>query len=189
MIFYELEHLTHVSWVIQAALMAGFVLVVAGLMVRRSVAAADGGVLPDEGVSIRNVVEVLVEWLAGMARDHMGPDWRRYFPIVGTMFFFILVANLMGLVPGLAGATSDVNTTAAWAVIAWLLYTWIGVTTHKHKYVNKFLGPAFGEKHIRTGARPSSSSSRCRWTSRACSPWRCACSRTCSPTTPWWASG
>ena len=152
MIFQQLEQMIHVSWVIQAALFAGFLLVVAGLMVRRSIAATGGGVLPDEGVTLRNMLEVLVEWLAGMARDRMGPDWRRYFPIVGTMFFFILVANLMGLVPGLAGATSDINTTAAWAVIAWLLYTWIGIATHKHKYITKFMGPAFGERHIRWGA-------------------------------------
>ena len=32
----------------------------------------------------------------------MGPKWRKYFPIVGTIFFFILISNLMGLIPGLA---------------------------------------------------------------------------------------
>jgi hypothetical protein len=43
-------------------------------MVRRRLATPDGGVLPDEGITVRNVLEVLVEWLAGMARDRMGPD-------------------------------------------------------------------------------------------------------------------
>jgi F0F1-type ATP synthase membrane subunit a len=75
--------------------------------------------MPDEGVSVRNVLEVLVEWLAGMAKDRMGPNWRRYFPLVGTMFFFILISNLMGLVPGLAGATATQHH-PGWAVIAWL---------------------------------------------------------------------
>jgi F-type H+-transporting ATPase subunit a len=148
MIFHELEHAIHLSWVIQAALVAGLLRIAAGLLVRRRVAATGGGVLPDEGITLRNLLEVLVEWLAGMARDRMGPNWRRYFPIVGTMFFFILIANLMGLVPGLAGATSDVNTTAAWAVIAWLLYTAIGIAAHKHNYLVKFLGPSFFEKKI-----------------------------------------
>jgi len=148
MIFHELEHLIHVPWVVQAALLSGVLLVFAGLMVRRRAATPDGGVMPDEGISIRNLVEVLVEWLAGMAQDRMGPDWRRYFPIVGTMFFFILVSNLMGLIPGLDGATSDVNTTAAWAVISWIFYTAIGIAKHKHKYLIKFLGPSFFEKEI-----------------------------------------
>lgn len=148
MIFHEIESLIHVPWVIQAALLSGVLLMLAGVMVRRRAATADGGVLPDEGISVRNLIEVLVEWLAGMAQERMGPDWRRYFPIVGTMFFFILVSNLMGLIPGLDGATSDVNTTAAWAVISWMLYTAIGIAKHKHVYIVKFLGPSFFEKEI-----------------------------------------
>ena len=148
MIFHELDHLIHVSWVIQSAIVAGILLMVAGLAVRRKLASPDGGVLPDEGMSLRNVLEVIVEWLAGMAEDRMGPDWRKYFPIVGTMFFFILLSNVMGLVPGLAGSTADVNTTFAWAIIAWVLYTAVGIAKHKHKYIVKFLGPSFFEKEI-----------------------------------------
>jgi F-type H+-transporting ATPase subunit a len=118
------------------------------VMVRRRAATADGGVMPDEGISVRNLVEVLVEWLAGMAQDRMGPEWRRYFPLVGTMFFFILVSNLMGLIPGMAGATSDANTTWGWAIISWIFYTAIGIAKHKHKYLVKFMGPSFFEKRI-----------------------------------------
>lgn len=143
MLFDTLEHALHISWVLQAALLAGLLLVMAGFAVRRRLAAPDGGVLPDEGITLRNVLEVLVDWLAGMARDRMGPKWRTYFPLVGTMFFFILVSNLMGLVPGLAGSTSDANTTWAWAIIAWVFYTAIGIIEHKHKYLVKFLGPSF----------------------------------------------
>jgi F-type H+-transporting ATPase subunit a len=137
-----------VPWVIQAALLAGALLLFGGVMVRRRLATPDGGVLPDEGVTVRNVLEVLVEWLAGMAREHMGPKWRKYFPLVGTMFFFILLSNLMGLIPGLKGATSDVNTTAAWAIIAWVFYTAIGIIEHRHAYLVKFLGPSFFEREM-----------------------------------------
>ncbi|MGH7337281.1 MAG: F0F1 ATP synthase subunit A [Myxococcota bacterium] len=148
MIFYEIEHYLNVPWVIQAAVIAGVLLVLGGVMVRRRLATPDGGVVPDEGISVRNVLEVLVEWLAGLARERMGSDWRKYFPLVGTMFFFILISNLMGLVPGLAGSTSDVNTTAAWAVIAWVFYTGIGIAKHKQRYLVKFMGPSFFEKEI-----------------------------------------
>jgi F-type H+-transporting ATPase subunit a len=148
MIFHQLEHWIHVPWVVQASIVAGLLLMLAGVAVRRRLATSDGGVVPDEGVSVRNLVEVIVEWLAGMARDRMGPDWRRYFPLVGTMFFFILVSNLMGLVPGLNGATVDVNTTAAWAVMSWLFYTAIGISRHKFAYLLKFMGPSFFEVEI-----------------------------------------
>jgi F-type H+-transporting ATPase subunit a len=148
MLFHELEHIIHVPWVIQAALLAGGLLLLAGVLVRRRLADPNGGVVPDEGITVRNLVEVLVEWLAGMARDRMGEDWRKYFPIVGTIFFFILVSNLMGLIPGLDGSTSDANTTWAWAIIAWVFYTGLGIAKHRGSYVVKFMGPSFFEKEI-----------------------------------------
>lgn len=148
MIFRELEAAIHVSWVLQAALVAGLLLIGAGLVVRRRLAEPGSAVVPDGHLSLGNVIEVLVEWLAGMARDRMGPDYRKYFPLVGTMFLFILVANLMGLVPGLDGATSDASTTWAWAVIAWVFYTALGVARHRFAYLVKFLGPSFFDVNI-----------------------------------------
>jgi F-type H+-transporting ATPase subunit a len=148
MLFHGLEHSLHVPWVFQAAFLAGALLLFAGVLVRRRLADPQGGVIPDEGVTLRNLVEVLVEWLSGMARERMGEDWRRYFPLVGTIFFFILVSNLLGLVPGLDGATSDTNTTWAWAIIAWVFYTAIGIARHKGAYLVKFMGPSFFEREI-----------------------------------------
>jgi F-type H+-transporting ATPase subunit a len=97
---------------------------------------------------LRTVFVVLVESLAGIAEDRLGPDWRRYFPIVASIFFFILFANLMGLLPGVGGATADANTTWAWAIIAWLVYTIVGVMKHKQKYLVKFMGPSFFEREM-----------------------------------------
>ena len=102
----------YVPWVIQASVLAAALLLVSGVVVRRQIAAADGGVLPDEGVTLRNVFEVVVDGLSGLARDTIGPEWRTYFPVVGTIFFFILISNLVGLIPGVGGATSDINTTS-----------------------------------------------------------------------------
>jgi F-type H+-transporting ATPase subunit a len=137
-----------IPWVIQAALLAALLMLAAGMLIRRRLAAAGGGLVPDEGITLRNCFEVIVESLASLARDRMGDDWRKYFPIVGTMFVFILVSNLIGLVPGLGGATSDANTTWAWAVISWLVYTWVGVAKHKSNYLLKFMGPSFFEREI-----------------------------------------
>ena len=148
MIFHELEHLIQVSWVYHAALVAGLLLLWMGSAVSKRLADPSSGVLPDEGVTIRNLVEVVIEGLAGLASERMGPDWRKYFPLVGTMFFFILISNLMGLIPGLDGASSDANVTWAWAVIAWAFYTVIGAQAHGPKYLVKFMGPSFFEREI-----------------------------------------
>jgi len=134
--------------VVQGTLLTGFLLVLGGFQLRRRIAATNGGLVPDEGFSLRNILEVLVELIANLAKDRIGSEWRKYFPIVGTMFLFILVANLLGLVPGVGGPTADANTTWAWAVIAWLVYTVVGIAKHKHNYLVKFMGPSFFEKEI-----------------------------------------
>ena len=33
----------------------------------------------------------------------MGENWRKYFPLMGTIFLFILLSNLIGLIPGIGG--------------------------------------------------------------------------------------
>lgn len=147
-VYAPLEHALHVPWVVQAALLAAGLLLAAAALVRRQLAASGGGVMPDQGVTLRNVFEVVIEALAGLARDTMGEEWRRYFPLAGTIFVFILVSNLMGLVPGIGGATSDVNTTTAWAIISFLAYNAVGIRKHGFWYVNQFMGPSFFEMHL-----------------------------------------
>jgi F-type H+-transporting ATPase subunit a len=137
-----IEQVTGIPAVFQATLLAAGLLLGSGLLVRRQLAASQGGgVVPDEGMTLRNVFEVVVEGLASLARDNMGPEWRKWFPFVATIFFFILVSNLFGLIPGVGGATSDVNTTTAWAIIVFVLYNYVGIREHGFKYVKQFLGP------------------------------------------------
>jgi F-type H+-transporting ATPase subunit a len=147
-IYRYLEDSIHLPWVIQASVLAALLIAMGGLVVRRQVARAGGGVVPDEGVTLRNALEVVVEGLAGIAKQTMGEEWRRYFPLVGTIFVFILVANLMNLVPGVGGASSDINATAAFAIVAFLAYNAVGIRRHGFWYVNQFMGPSFFEIHL-----------------------------------------
>jgi F-type H+-transporting ATPase subunit a len=141
------EHLG-VGELYQMVVLAALLLVGGGIAVKRRLAASDGGVLPDEGVSIRNIFEVVLDGLAGQARATMGDEWRSYFPVVGTIFFFILVSNLMGLVPGVGGSTTDVNTALAWAIISFAIYNYVGIKTHSWKYIYQFMGPSLMEREI-----------------------------------------
>jgi len=145
----------HIPTVIVGSLLVTFLLIGMGLAVRARLARADGGVLPDEGLSLRNVSELLVEMLSGLAQQNMGPHWRRYFPIIGSIFFFILTANLIGLIPGIAaqgdadgGATRNANVTWAWALISFLAHQYVGIKEHGFGYINHFLGPSLFDLHI-----------------------------------------
>lgn len=145
-IYSFLEHGAGIPWTVQASVLAIVLLGLTASAVRKSVAASHGGVVPDEGVTVRNVVELVVEALAKMAHDTIGPEWKRWFPVVGAIFFFILVSNLLGLIPAVGGATSDVNTALAWAIISFCVFTYAGIEKHGWRYVEQFMGPAFDVK-------------------------------------------
>ena len=146
--FETLAHQLHTEWVYLSALFAAGILVLAGLSVKRAVAGEHAGVLPDEGVSVRNVVEVIMQALGDLCEATIGEDWRRYFPVIGAIFFFVLVSNLLSLVPGLLGSTSDRNVTLAWAIISFVVYNFVGIKRHGWKYIYQFMGPALWQPTI-----------------------------------------
>ena len=148
MTIYSFLHERGIDEVYQATVVAVALLLFGGLAVRKRVTAGGGGILPDEGVSVRNILEVIVEMLIGQARSIMGDSYRSYFPVVGSIFFFILVSNLMGLIPGVGGATTDVNTALSWAIISFVVYNYVGIKQHGWKYIYQFMGPALMEKEI-----------------------------------------
>jgi F-type H+-transporting ATPase subunit a len=90
----------------------------------------------------QNFFEVVIEQFVGMIDDVIGPEGRRYLPLIGTLGLFILVGNLMGLVPGLVGPTANLNTTAACAIVAFFSYHWIGIRKQGlGNYLKHFMGP------------------------------------------------
>jgi F-type H+-transporting ATPase subunit a len=147
-LYAPLDHMG-VSWVFQAAILAVALLLFAAVSIRKRVGAGGGGgVLPDEGVTIRNVIEVIVIQLGELAESTMGDKWRDHFHVVGTIFFFVLVSNLLGLLPWVGGATSDVNTCAAWAIISFTYYIYVGIKSHGAKYIYHLMGPALRTQKI-----------------------------------------
>ncbi len=68
-----------------------------------------------------------VAFLNGLLEDFIGHKGRAYLPIVGTLGFFILIGNLMGLVPGLMAPTSSINVTLGCALTVFVYYHIQGV--------------------------------------------------------------
>ena len=131
----------------QSTLLAALLLFVAGIFVRRRLAhASDAGLIPDEGVTLRNVLELGVGAVADLAREIIGDDYKRYMGLLLTIFCFILVSNLLNLVPAAKGATSFSDTTWAWAAISFGVYNWVGIRKHGARYAKHFFGPSFDVK-------------------------------------------
>lgn len=91
---------------------------------------------------VQNFLEVVLEQFQQMIDDVIGPRGRRYLPLLATLGLFILAGNLMGLVPGLVGPTTNLNTTAACALVVFAAYHWIGIRTQGAvNYLKHFMGP------------------------------------------------
>lgn len=147
-LFETIAHQLHIEWIYLSAAFAAVLLILAGLAVQRAVAGEAQGVVPEEGVSVRNVFEVVIEALGDLGQTTIGEEWRRYFPVVGTIFFFVLVSNLMNLIPGIQGTTANPNITYAWGFLSFIVYNFVGIRQHGWKYIYQFMGPTLWQPHI-----------------------------------------
>jgi F-type H+-transporting ATPase subunit a len=89
----------------------------------------------------QNVFEVLISGIEEFMVGVTGEEGRYLFPLIGTLAFFILISNYMGMVPGMFGPTASVNTTLACAIIVVVYTHFIGIKFHGPAYIKHFLGP------------------------------------------------
>lgn len=88
-------------------------------------------------------LELVVETIAGQIRETMDADPRRYLPLIGTLFLFLLVANWSSLIPGVEPPTATLETDAALALIVFGATLWFGVRTLGAKaYLATFASPS-----------------------------------------------
>jgi F-type H+-transporting ATPase subunit a len=91
---------------------------------------------------VQLALEEAVSFLYSMVDDYIGPKGRSYVTLVGTMFIFILIGNLMGLVPGLKSPTSNINVTLGCALTVFVYYQFHGFKEQGVLgYLKHFLAP------------------------------------------------
>jgi F-type H+-transporting ATPase subunit a len=91
---------------------------------------------------MQNLLEIVVEQFEALIDDVLGPGGRRYLPFIATLGLFILTGNLLSLIPGFVGPTTNLNTTAACALVVFFTYHWIGIRTQGLvHYLKHFMGP------------------------------------------------
>ncbi len=92
---------------------------------------------------LQNVMEVIIEALHSLLVDTMGEHGKKFFPLIATLGLFILVGNLIGIIPGFESPTANINTNAAMALVVFFMTHIVGVMTHGFKYLKQFLGPVW----------------------------------------------
>ena len=123
------------------SLLVASTLILFAYLANRQLATASDAAIPDDSLTLRNLAELLVEGVSGMAEGVLGHRGRRYVHLYGSFFLFILCANLIGLVPGFAPPTSNFNVTFALGVTSFVAYNVYGLREQGVDYLKHFVGP------------------------------------------------
>jgi len=135
-IFFEwLEHQLHLhignhvtyTWLVMA------LLILVALLVKRNIKTVPTG--------LQNFLEPVIDSIENMIEETMGPKGKAYFPLIATIAFFILVSNLIALIPGFFPPTANLNTNAAMALTVFAMTHIVGLKEHGIGYFKHFCGP------------------------------------------------
>lgn len=85
--------------------------------------------------------EMMYGFIANMIRDNIGIKGRQYFPLIFTLFMFVLLGNMLGMIPYSFTYTSHIIVTAALAFIIFLTVMVVGIVKHGFHFFSLFLPP------------------------------------------------
>ena len=108
-----------------------------GIVIGLMLVGANGGVgVPGR---MQALAEMAYEFVAGMVRSATGESGMRFFPLVFSLFIFILICNLVGLIPYSFTVTSHVIVTAALALLVFFTVVIVGVAEHGLRWFKLFV--------------------------------------------------
>ncbi len=129
---------------IAAALLVIFALVIMSLMARHKLNNIEEALIPSTKFTILNFFEVILQVLMGLMRDIIGSNYKRHVPLVGTLALFILLSNLLGLIPGFVPPTDNLNTTLACGLVVFFYFNYQGLKAQGIGHITHLANP-FGE--------------------------------------------
>lgn len=102
-----------------------------------------GQILPPNKWGAAAFFDILMEGILGLMTSMMPREKAiRFLPLVTAGAVFILLSNLLGLIPGFVPPTQSFNTTLALGSVAFIYYNYHGIRTHGvFKYLKHFMGP------------------------------------------------
>ena len=89
----------------------------------------------------QSMVELSYVFIANLVKDTVGTEGRPYFPFIFTVFMFVLVGNLIGMVPYGFTFTSHIIVTLTMAMVVFLGVTVIALIKHKIHFFTFFMPP------------------------------------------------
>lgn len=115
--------------------LAALIVLVFAFAVRRRMSLVPGG--------LQQIMEGLVGIVLGEAKSKLGHSYQKHVPFIGALTLFILVNNLIGLIPGIGTGNSNWNVPLGMAIIVFFYYNIAGLKAQGGHYVAHFFGPVW----------------------------------------------
>ena len=89
--------------------------------------------------AVEGIVSSIEDAVAAVAPQHV----QQIMPFIGSLWIFLVIANLSGLIPGVHAPTRDLSATAALAIVVFLSTHWFGIRIQGLKsYLRHYLSPS-----------------------------------------------
>jgi F-type H+-transporting ATPase subunit a len=92
---------------------------------------------------VQHIAEMADGFVSGQAEAIVGHGYERFVPYLVTIALFILLCNLIGLVPGLESPTASAEVPLGLALVTFVYYHLHGIRANKAGYIKQFLGPVW----------------------------------------------
>lgn len=92
---------------------------------------------------LQHLAELLNEGVEEQSEAIIGHGYERFTSYLTALFLFILLCNLVGLIPGLESPTANPSVPLGFAVVTFLYYHYHGIRVNKGAYIKQFLGPVW----------------------------------------------
>jgi F-type H+-transporting ATPase subunit a len=97
----------------------------------------------DKPGGVQHTAEMVHEFVSGQAESIVGHGYEKFVGYLSVLALFILVMNLIGLVPGLESPTSNVVVPLGIALVTFIYYHYHGIRENGGGYIKQFLGPVW----------------------------------------------
>ena len=93
--------------------------------------------------AVQHLAEMTNEFVSDQGEQIIGHGFERFTGYLTVLGLFILLANLLGLIPGFESPTADVVVPLGFALVTFVYYHYHGVRANGGAYIKQFLGPVW----------------------------------------------
>ncbi len=139
----------HAAEPLAASIAVMLLVLLLAVLVQPAIANQDSAVIPETRLTLRTFFEVWIGYWYGMMKDMMGPKRaKQYFPLIGALSVFIVISNVLGLIPGFTPPTSNWNVTLGCAALVFIMFNYYGFKEGGLGYVKHLFGPWLGWPYV-----------------------------------------